>query len=1026
MSGNAQEPLYTNNFVAPSSVVANLATPRSRAPELSASEIADIARLGFEVLDVTLQHFSGSQLVTLRHNQTGATVLCIQRPEDPMLHLNLRYRTIPGDSSGVFHKLEHCLLGGGAFIELMRGLILEDLNALTGIDHTQFIARGTHEDSVLKAMRTIVDLTLAGPPSAEIFAREHGRVVPDSTSSKGLSFEGVVHSEMRAAMSNREAWHYFAVNGEIFAGSPYELNSGGDPRSMAELSYEDFVAAYHSHYCASRAVLGLSGGMPLVDKLTAISDTLSRYESGPAMVELPQVPTWPTSETVSVKAIPGSEDSGISLDNQWSFSSCFRIPHTADPQRRFEREVLAAALCGADGAPLKDLLREAGTPMDFEGFKIMPAGMTTVWAAEFTRGPQEAINTCQRALAKAISDLAQNGIDPNFINAYLNDRIQDRNLAMQKKHYGGALLDEALNALVAGADPVDQESAEEQAAQLQARLERGEPVFQDLIKELLLNNPQQKMLVFRPSATFLEEVRADEQRSIDRVIDRMSEPERVRATMDATVQDHLPGTVDVSRFPRATLTPEMLRANRFDVSERRLHDVPLALCREPVGRQTMIDFRFDITDLSLEDVSYAEFLAAVIASRGPTSQTLSEFSQKTLESSATYSAQVEPEFVRGQPNGVPDSFRLSFVFNMDGPIHTFENRCAVLGQILNNPELNDRSFMQEICGNLQQGTFHALSSSAALLDAVKYRNIVATNPGARSVLGMLPEQGLKTLEQVSASLAADDGFLHAKLDSLLRQIVRRERLAVEVLADSAVAESLIPSVEGIIGGIPTLPSMARQESVESVPQEGGRRVGISAPLATSVVLATYALQDELDTPQWPNSAALVTASLLERYLYREIREKGKAYGWSANFDWNVGQIRMYSIEDPNPQASISAMRRATSFLRHEINDDLIERAKVAALAPALKYLDPFGRGGTALGRRRGGISAEQLDAQRQGVVAVTAHDIAQVADLLDEAVARGREIIRWYGPIEAVQAGLEAGVIDAVEHSLPQEGESLS
>ena len=73
----------------------------------------------------------------MRHVKSGASLIWLER-EDENKTFNITFRTTPWDDSGVFHILEHALLGGSEkypvkepFVELMKGSLNTFLNAMT-------------------------------------------------------------------------------------------------------------------------------------------------------------------------------------------------------------------------------------------------------------------------------------------------------------------------------------------------------------------------------------------------------------------------------------------------------------------------------------------------------------------------------------------------------------------------------------------------------------------------------------------------------------------------------------------------------------------------------------------------------------------------------------------------------------------------------------------------------------------------------------------------------------------------------
>lgn len=167
--------------------------------------------------------------------------------------------TVPEDSTGVAHILEHSVLMGSkkypvkdVFGEIHKGGLMTFLNAMTGADTTWYpfatrnLTEFQHHGRLLR--RRVQPAAAQVDPSSRSGWHYHQEHEDDP-----LQFTGVVFNEMKGAYSDpiRAPFHHTYQG--LLPGSTYAHESGGDPHRIPDLSYEQFVAFHRSHYHPANA-----------------------------------------------------------------------------------------------------------------------------------------------------------------------------------------------------------------------------------------------------------------------------------------------------------------------------------------------------------------------------------------------------------------------------------------------------------------------------------------------------------------------------------------------------------------------------------------------------------------------------------------------------------------------------------------------------------------------------------------------------------------------------------------------------
>ncbi len=94
---------------------------------------------------------------------------------------------------------------------------------------------------------------------------------------------------MKGAMSSPSDQLYHQLAHHLFPETTYHYNSGGDPKDIPDLSYEELVSFYKSHYHPSNAVFMTFGNEPaynLQEQFETLA--LSKFEKGQTLYSKPE------------------------------------------------------------------------------------------------------------------------------------------------------------------------------------------------------------------------------------------------------------------------------------------------------------------------------------------------------------------------------------------------------------------------------------------------------------------------------------------------------------------------------------------------------------------------------------------------------------------------------------------------------------------------------------------------------------------------------------------------------------------
>jgi Predicted Zn-dependent peptidases, insulinase-like len=200
----------------------------------------------------------------LRHRMSGFEVFYVDA-EDAESAFCYSFATVPHDDTGVFHILEHTLLSGSRrypvrdpFLDLNRSSCNTFMNAMTFPERTMYPAASAHRKDFDNIFSIYTDAVFAPLLKKEAFMQEGIRIVKDE---KGeLRFDGVVYHEMEGAINDFESVAFRKTVEGLFEGGEYSFESGGKPKAICRLTYEEYLEAYKKHYVpANGKLLSMAG-----------------------------------------------------------------------------------------------------------------------------------------------------------------------------------------------------------------------------------------------------------------------------------------------------------------------------------------------------------------------------------------------------------------------------------------------------------------------------------------------------------------------------------------------------------------------------------------------------------------------------------------------------------------------------------------------------------------------------------------------------------------------------------------------
>ena len=187
-----------------------------------------------------------------QHIKTGAAHYHLQADNTENVFL-VGFRTMPKDSTGVAHILEHTVLCGSErypvrdpFFMMIRRSLNTFMNAFTSSDWTAYPFASQNRKDYFNLLDVYLDAVFFSRLNPLDFMQEGHRLefeTPGDTSSN-LVYKGVVYNEMIGSMASPVSTLWQTLTKHLFPTTTYHYNSGGDPEHIPDLTDANDIALF--------------------------------------------------------------------------------------------------------------------------------------------------------------------------------------------------------------------------------------------------------------------------------------------------------------------------------------------------------------------------------------------------------------------------------------------------------------------------------------------------------------------------------------------------------------------------------------------------------------------------------------------------------------------------------------------------------------------------------------------------------------------------------------------------------------
>ncbi len=983
---------------------------------MSAKPFETVRRARVESLNLAFEEYV--------HAATGARHFHLGTDDDNNAFL-VAFLTVPQDSTGVAHILEHTSLCGSRrfpvrdpFFMMIRRSLNTFMNAFTSSDWTAYPFATRNRKDFENLLEVYLDAAFFPRLDRMDFAQEGHRIErarpgdPDSE----LVYKGVVYNEMKGAMSPADAQVGQRLQSLLFPTVTYHHNSGGDPADIPSLTWEALRDFHARQYHPSNAVLMTYGSFPAAaHQETFERRALGEFERRPLDLSIPDERRYAEPQSACDRYAANEPETAARTHQLMGWL----LGRSGDPREAMRARLLDGVLLEHSGSPLRRALETSplgSAPSALSGLDDSTREATFACGLEGSE-PEHA-DAFETLVLSVLDDVARGGVPREEVDSVLHQvELRQREITGGSFPYGLRLMLRALGPTLYGADGLAALDIDPVLESL--REEAANPDFvRTLVRESLLDNPHRVRLTMAPDPGLPERRAETERERLAAVRATMTEAdlaaldeaaETLKARQEADEDPAVLPKVGVEDVPAQIAIPEG-EAAKFGSAPGvwfRAGTNGLSYLQAVAGLPALDD---DPELLALLPV-YCDCVTEVGSAGRDYLATQARQTAVTGGIGAHLSVR----------SALDDAERLKGLFVLSGK-SLARNQAALaelLAETLTSARFDEPDRLRELISQARvhaeasvTRAGHALAMGAACAGLGRFAALEEEWHGMR---------GLKRLKELDDAIGGGSGGSGNGADggkggkngsggnggngaggdgaaALARLAERltaigdaiREGVAksgAEILAVGEARERAgecagelaraIAAGGGAGGGAAAAGDAAFDPAWPPAPASTTREAWLTTSEVSFCARAYPAVpQGHADAP----ALRVLGPYLRNTFLHRAIREQGGAYGAGAGYGGDLGVFRFFSYRDPRIEGTFADFDAAVrALLDDKQRAAHLEEAILGVVSDIDRPSSPAGEAiGSYFGSRHGRTPAERRRF-RQAVLAVTVEDLRRVA-----------------------------------------------
>ncbi|MBM9536691.1 insulinase family protein [Desulfobulbus alkaliphilus] len=920
-----------------------------------------------------------STVFLFTHTVLGCQAVAIKN-QDANKTFCVSFLTVPEDSTGVAHILEHSVLMGSkkypirdVFGEINKGGLMTFLNAMTGSDTTWYPFATRNLKEYFNIMDVYCDVTFHPLLLQSTFEQEgwhyHLENIDDP-----VQYTGVVFNEMKGAYSDpiRALFHH-TFRG-LMPNSTYAHESGGSPRHIPDLSYEQFLAFHRSHYHPANSTFFFYGDAPLDQELAYIQEHILRHYPTPvprAIIREGDNLEEPLFIEESYPVQPGSSTKQKTFV---AISSAVGTVHDRKLSASFQ--IIANILYNSDGSPLKKAIINAALCKDFGGLFLSNSSLKTL-IITYLVGTDPDKRDHFLALYKAtLTRMVEAGLDKDLVLSELNKYEFTVREEMNKAQRGLDLIGKALPAMKHGMDPFQALQMDALLAEIRREAtENG--YFEQLIRTHVLNNPATVTVALVPDPKKMVIQQQEEQNKLEtfaQTLDAVGRQRLVEHTRELMALQTIKNTsTDLHCLPRLSLEDLDPQPPFHAVQPSHLAGVELLINDLETNGICYLDFGLDCSMLPAGLLPYLDLFATILTEIGTQEKDYMQFAKAINRCTGDFSHSFQVYLRADDRNKV----RPILWLHMKALSSHLDEALALLTEVLASVSFSDREHIEEIVQREFAWAEHAAQSEGYTLASTRaFSHLSRAGAYNEYVHGIHAYQHLKDL--AGTYQQREETFL-AALEHIRNLLFRQAGVIVAITGEDGDIRRFQNLGASVIKTLPAPPLEHVQPQFTVAPARQ------AFTTSADVVYNVQSCPLFADPAGYNGSFEVLRTWLSRDYLWNTVRQMGGAYGCFVQFNHLSGNFGMVSYRDPQVRKTYEAYAALPNLVKTlDLSTEVLHQLLIGAYSSCTPHQGPASRGAAARNDYLSGITTTFKQKRIEEILTTSIHDLRRFAPLLEQ------------------------------------------
>jgi Zn-dependent M16 (insulinase) family peptidase len=854
----------------------------------------------------------------LEHTQVGARHVHISRA-DRENTFSVAFKTVPTDSTGVAHILEHTVLCGSEkypvrdpFFSMLKRSLSTFMNAFTASDWTMYPFSTQNRKDFYNLMQVYLDAAFFPKLDPLSFKQEGHRLEIEEESNGDkqggfkLAYKGVVYNEMKGAMSSPDQVMVRSIFKAIYPDTTYSHNSGGDPVVIPSLTYDQLKQFHRRHYHPSNSFFYTYGDLPLSEHLAVITDrVIDKFARIDPATDVASQPRWHAPRKAKFfYPLEKREDP----HKKCQVCIAWLTADAMDAHEVLTLSLLEQILLGNSAAPLRKALIDSGLGTalcDGSGFDA--DNRDTLFVCGLKDVISSSAKKIEGIVFEVLNDLVANGIDQKLIESAIHQiEFHRKEITNTPYPYGIKLLLTFAGGWLHGGDPAKVLKFDADLKKIHLALAQG-PFFEDQIKKYFLNNSHRVLLTLMPDQEMEHKEAARCEIELEKIKQKLSPAAIKKIKQDSQALLRLQESVeDLSILPtleREEIPPSVI------VIKKTASDKSLSTAIYDQATSGIFYFAAAAGTGSLPQrlIPLVPFFCYAFSRQGTTLRDYADM----VRLIDTYTGGIG---LSALPRTRYDSIGTCL------PMVALTGKCLsrnqermfeIVQELLHHIDFSDhsrlKSLLLEYRASLESMIVH---SGHRLAISLASRNFSPARALSEAWSGI---HQLQTLKDLTADMTGDALLaLSRDLAFIPQHVFTRNNFQAALIGEGVAlkrAKDFVASIrDGFVDGNGDGFRPPEIQTAGEVIREGW---SISSAVSfVAQVFETVRMKHE-DAP----ALAVISKVLRSMYLHREIREKGGAYGGFAIYNSEDGLFSFGSYRDPHIASTLEVYAGAVDFIR---------------------------------------------------------------------------------------------------------------